>query len=54
MNRQRPLLLLALIVYIVAPFFIAWVTDTNGHWYRPFIIWLAVIVMAYGVQRLTQ
>ena len=50
MNRQRPLLLFLLIAYIFAPDFFSWVVDPSGGWYRPYLIWLIVIAIAFVIQ----
>lgn len=50
MSRQKPLLILALLFYIIAPSLFEWMSAIEGHWYRPFIIWLVIIVIAYLVQ----
>lgn len=50
MKRQRPLLLLLLAAYIFAPTFFNWVIKPEGGWYRPYIIWLIVVVVAYLLQ----
>jgi hypothetical protein len=50
MNKQRPLLLLALVVYIFSPALYGWVTDPTTVWYKPYIIWAMVIVAAYIMQ----
>jgi len=51
MNRQSPLLLIFLLLFIFSPSLISWVLNADGAWYRPYIIWLVVIVMAYFTQR---
>ena len=51
MNRSLPLILLLLLAYIATPLMLNWVTDPKGVWYKPFIIWLAVIVVAFIVER---
>ncbi len=50
MNKQRPLLLIILLLYIFVPSILQWVADPNGSWYRPFIVWLFVIVVAFAIQ----
>ena len=50
MSRQKPLLILALLFYIIAPSLFEWMSSTDGAWYRPFIIWLVIIIIAYLVQ----
>lgn len=51
MTRQRPLLLLILVVYIFSPTLFSWIIDPTGAWYRPFIIWLIVIIIAFFIQK---
>lgn len=50
MNKQRPLLLLVLVAYIFSPTLYAWVINPAGAWYKPYIIWAVVIVIAYIMQ----
>ncbi|MFL0803703.1 MAG: hypothetical protein K6L81_08280 [Agarilytica sp.] len=50
MNKQRPLLIVILAIYIFTPSIFKWMIDADGHWYRPFIVWLAIIVLAYILQ----
>lgn len=51
MNKPSPLVYLALVAYICAPTLIGWVMDPHGEWYRPFGIWLLIVVVAFLVQR---
>jgi Kef-type K+ transport system membrane component KefB len=51
MNRQGPLILLLLVAYIFLPPLLRWVTDASSGWYKPFIVWMAVILGAYLMQR---
>ncbi|MBC6905753.1 hypothetical protein DWB84_09825 [Saccharophagus sp. K07] len=51
MNRQSPLILLLLIAYIFFPALFDWITDASSGWYKPFLIWIAVIIGAYLLQR---
>jgi hypothetical protein len=51
MNKPSPLVYLALVGYICAPSLTGWVMNPNGQWYRPFGIWLLVVVVAFLVQR---
>lgn len=50
MNKQRPLILIALMLYIFFPAIAAWLTHESGSWYRPFALWLAVIFVAFLLQ----
>jgi hypothetical protein len=51
MNRQRPLILIFLIAYIFLPTAFDWITTADRVWYRPFVIWLIVVVIAFFMQR---
>lgn len=53
MHRQRPLFLLLLVGYIFSPTLFSWIVNANAAWYRPFIIWALIIVIAYLMQRKT-
>ena len=50
MNSERPLLLIVLVIYIFSPTLFSWVVNPNGAWYRPYLIWLLVVVIAYVLQ----
>lgn len=50
MNNQRLVILLLLIAYIFSPTLFSWIIDPEGAWFRPYIAWVAVIVIAYIVQ----
>ena len=50
MNHKRPILLLLLVLYIFAPTIFSWIIDPEGAWYRPFLIWVLVIVITYIIQ----
>lgn len=47
MNRQTPIILILLIAYICFPALFGWVTAPEGYWFKPYIVWLLVIVVAY-------
>lgn len=51
MNRQSPLLLLLLLAFVFSPALFSWVLSTDGTWYRPYIIWLCIVVIAYLTQK---
>lgn len=50
MNRQRPIILIALIAYIFLPTVFEWVTNADRAWYKPFVIWLVVVIVAFFLQ----
>jgi hypothetical protein len=51
MYRRSPIILLLLVAYVFSPSLIHWLTDATSGWYKPFIVWLGVIVWAYFIQR---
>lgn len=50
MNSQRLVILLLLIGYIFSPTLFTWIINPEGAWYRPYLIWLLVIVIAFVIQ----
>ncbi|AFU98650.1 hypothetical protein [Simiduia agarivorans] len=50
MPNQRLIILLLLVAYIFSPTLFGWVINPEGSWYRPFIIWVLIIVIAYFIQ----
>lgn len=51
MTNQRLLIGLLLGAYVFSPSLLTWMIDPEGTWYRPYIIWAALIVAAYLFQR---
>ena len=50
MNNQRLIILLLLVAYVFSPTLLSWMINPEGAWYRPFIIWAIVIIIAYLTQ----
>ncbi len=50
MNNQRLVILLLLIGYIFSPTLFSWIINPEGAWYRPYLIWVLVIVIAFALQ----
>lgn len=50
MNNQRLVILLLLVAYIFSPSLFNWIINTEGAWYRPYIVWVVVIVIAFIMQ----
>jgi len=50
MNNQRLVILLLLVAYIFSPSLFNWIINPEGAWYRPFIVWVVVIVVAFMMQ----
>ncbi len=47
MSNQRLLVLFLLIAYIFSPTLFTWMINPEGSWYRPYIIWAMLIVVAF-------
>lgn len=50
MNNHRLVILLMLVAYIFSPSVFSWVINPEAPWYRPYIIWVLVIVIAFCLQ----
>jgi hypothetical protein len=50
MNNQRLVILLLLVAYIFSPSLFNWILEPQGAWYRPYIVWVGVIVVAFIMQ----
>lgn len=50
MNNSRLLFLLVLTAYIFSPSILAWIINPAAIWYRPFILWAILIVIAFAFQ----
>jgi hypothetical protein len=50
MHNQRPLFLLVIIAYMLSPSIVDWATSPQPIWYKPYILWGAVVLVAYLVQ----
>ncbi len=50
MNNQRLVILLLLIGYIFSPSLFDWIINPDGAWYRPYIVWIIVIIIAFTIQ----
>ncbi|MCE2027063.1 hypothetical protein [Sessilibacter corallicola] len=48
---HRLLILLLLVLTSFSPALFSWVLSEQGTWYRPFIVWSFVILIAYLLQR---
>ena len=50
MNNQRLIILLLLGAYVFSPTILTWMINPEGVWYRPFIVWAIVILIAFFTQ----
>ncbi|WP_460048485.1 hypothetical protein [Sessilibacter sp. MAH2] len=48
---QRLLISLLLITTCFSPAIFSWIQSESGNWYRSFIVWFVVIVVAFLLQR---
>jgi hypothetical protein len=51
MYINRALILAVGVILIFFPTIEAWIVNSESHWYRPFQLWLLVIVAIYWNQR---
>lgn len=49
MSNQRLVILLLLVAYLFSPSLFAWISNPEGAWFRPFIAWMVVILIALGM-----
>ncbi|MEX2963720.1 hypothetical protein [Microbulbifer sp. TYP-18] len=50
MSNRTLLILLVLVSYVFSPTVFTWLINPAGAWYRPFILWLLLILLAVVVQ----
>ncbi|GMG86429.1 hypothetical protein [Biformimicrobium ophioploci] len=50
MNNRTLLILLVLVGYVFSPTMFTWMVNPGGAWYRPFIIWFGLILVAAYIQ----
>lgn len=50
MSNRTLLILLVLVGYVFSPTVFTWMINPDGAWYRPFILWIALILLAVIVQ----
>lgn len=51
MYIHRGLLLIIIMVFVFSPAILGWISNNPAAWYRPYLAWLSMIVLAYGAQR---
>ncbi|MCH9691782.1 MAG: hypothetical protein K0U59_06920 [Gammaproteobacteria bacterium] len=50
MSNRTLLFLLILVGYIFSPTVFTWLINPDGAWYRPFVLWFGLIVLAAIIQ----
>ncbi len=50
MYIYRRVLILVVGIYLFSPAIMDWWIDTNGAWYRPYLLWLILIVVTLILQ----
>jgi hypothetical protein len=43
-------MLLIMAAYVFVPVAFSWMIDPAGAWYRPYIIWMGIVLMAFFAQ----
>ncbi|MBN8430717.1 hypothetical protein JF535_07620 [Microbulbifer salipaludis] len=51
MSNRTLLILLVLVGYVFSPTVFTWMINPTGAWYRPFILWFVLILLAIVIQR---
>ncbi|MFD1215040.1 MULTISPECIES: hypothetical protein [Microbulbifer] len=51
MSNRTLLILLVLMGYVFSPTVFTWMINPAGAWYRPFILWFVLILLAVFIQR---
>ncbi|MFT5710010.1 MAG: hypothetical protein ACI8QT_000698 [Halioglobus sp.] len=51
MYINRALLLIVGITFILFPMIEQWISHSGSQWYRPYQVWLLIIIAAYWNQR---
>jgi hypothetical protein len=54
MQISPPLALLLLLIFVFTPSIQEWITQGDTNWYRPYQVWLGVIVAVFLIQRSSQ
>lgn len=50
MYIYRLVLILVVGIYLFSPAIMDWWIDSNGAWYRPYLLWLILIVVTFILQ----
>lgn len=50
MSNRTLLILLVLAGYVFSPTIFTWMINPAGAWYRPFILWFVLILLALFIQ----
>ncbi|GAB2886169.1 hypothetical protein ACCI51_00455 [Microbulbifer echini] len=50
MSNRTLLILLVLVGYVFSPTIFTWMINPVGAWYRPFILWFVLILLAMFIQ----
>ena len=50
MYLTRPIMLMIMAAYVFSPSLFGWMIDPAGAWYRPYLIWVGIVVVAFFLQ----
>ena len=51
MDTDRLLIILILGAYLLSPAIIDWWSESGRAWYRPYLLWLGLIMLSYWIAR---
>lgn len=51
MNNQRVIFFGLLLAYLFTPAIFNWIISPTGTWYKPFIVWVFIIIGAFLLQK---
>ncbi|HNE26328.1 MAG TPA: hypothetical protein PKZ68_09110 [Pseudomonadales bacterium] len=50
MYLSRSIMLMIMAAYVFSPSLFSWMIDPAGVWYRPYLIWMGLVVVAFLLQ----
>ncbi|MEZ5538682.1 MAG: hypothetical protein R3E63_01735 [Pseudomonadales bacterium] len=50
MYLSRSIMLMLMATYVFSPSLFSWMIDPAGVWYRPYLIWAGVVLVAFCLQ----
>ncbi|WP_317931833.1 hypothetical protein [Halioxenophilus sp. WMMB6] len=51
LSKQRLIILILVMAAVFSPSVLQWIVNPQGAWYRPFLLWGLVILVAFWLQR---
>lgn len=50
MYLSRSIMLMIMAAYVFSPSLLNWMIDPAGVWYRPYLIWMGIVLAAFLLQ----